>query len=95
MAKTYVTDISDYLNDIGLLKPDMPTPIDRMARVPTCHRRGHDAEDSCPGVRHWRALWQAWLQGIHPRIASARRWEDHLVVPALRTEWRHQRLVRH
>ena len=24
MAKTYITDISDYLNDIGLLKRDMP-----------------------------------------------------------------------
>ena len=31
MAKTYVSDISHYLNDIGLLKPDMPTPINRMA----------------------------------------------------------------
>ncbi len=31
MAKTYVNDISDYLNDIGLLKPDMPTSIKRMA----------------------------------------------------------------
>ncbi len=31
MAKTYVSDISDYLNNIGLLKPDMPASVRRMA----------------------------------------------------------------
>ena len=31
MAKTCIIDISDYLNDIGLLKKDLPPSINRMA----------------------------------------------------------------
>jgi repressor LexA len=31
MAKTYVSDLSIYLNDIGLLKKDLPSPMHRMA----------------------------------------------------------------
>ena len=56
MAKTYVSNISDYLNDIGLLKPDMPTPINRMAEflvaiveavTPKCPTIGHNTGIRC------------------------------------------------
>ena len=56
MAKTYVSDISHYLNDIGLLKPDMPTPINRMAEfllaiveavTPKCPTVGHNTGVPC------------------------------------------------
>ncbi len=56
MAKTYITDISDYLNDIGLLKRDMPAPINRMAEfllaiveavTPKCPTVGHDTGVRC------------------------------------------------
>jgi hypothetical protein len=66
MAKTYVTDVSDYLNDIGLLKADMPGPIRSMAEfllaivdavTPKCPSVWHDSgircrKRGCKGVIH-------------------------------------------
>ena len=95
MAKTYISDISDYLNDIGLLKPDMPAPINPMAEfllaiveavTPKCPTIGHNT-----GVR----CRKRGCKGSDPRLASACRRQDYLVVPALRAKWRYQRLARH
>ena len=56
MAKTYVSDISDYLNDIGLLKRDLPAPINRMAEfllsiveavTPKCPALGYNTGIRC------------------------------------------------
>ncbi len=66
MVKTYVSDISMYLNDIGLLKKDLPTPINRMAEflvaivdavTPKCPTIGHNTgvrcrKRGCKGVIH-------------------------------------------
>ena len=65
MLKTYISDISDYLNDIGLLKK-MPTPVSRMAEfllliveavTPKCPTFGHNTgvqcrKRGCTGVVH-------------------------------------------
>jgi repressor LexA len=66
VAKTYITDISDYLNDIGLLKRDMPAPVNRMAEfllaiieavTPNCPTVGHNTgvrcrKRGCKGLIH-------------------------------------------
>ena len=76
MAKTYVTDISIYLNDSGLLKPDMPTPIDRMAKfllaiveavTPKIPTLGHDTGVRCR-KRGCRGVIHASLQHADGRI---------------------------
>lgn len=55
MARTYVSDISDCLNDIGLLK-DMPASVRRMAEfliaiveavTPKCPTIGHNTGVRC------------------------------------------------
>ena len=56
MAKTYVSDISDYLNDIGLLKTDVPASVRRMAEflvaivdavTPNCPTYGYNTGVRC------------------------------------------------
>ncbi len=56
MAKTYVSDVLIYLNDIGFLRKDLPTPINRMAAfllaiveavTPKCPTLGHNTGIRC------------------------------------------------
>lgn len=56
MAKTYISNIADYLNDIGLLHSDMPVSVSRMAEflvaivdavTPKCPTSGHNTGVRC------------------------------------------------
>ncbi len=56
MAKTYVSNVLIYLNDIGFLRKDLPTPINRMAAfllaiveavTPKCPTLGHNTGIRC------------------------------------------------
>ncbi len=76
MAKTYITDISDYLNNIGLLKRDMPAPVNRMAEfllaiieavTPKCPTVGHDTGVRCR-KRGCKGSIHASLQSADGRI---------------------------